>query len=544
MLPGVVVNETLKQTYYEKGYWTSKTVFNHFVEAVQRNPKQIAVVDKWQRLSYEALYERVLLLAAGLQQIGVKKGDFVSAQLPNWAENSMIYLACTRIGAVFNPIPATARFQEVRYIVGLVESKVLFIPDFFRGFDYIDMIVQVKREVDIPNVVVVNSSSARAKEDHSFPLFSELLYLKQADELILEEEVSSDDPLVVLFTSGTESQPKGVVHSHNTVLFTVKSMIQTLSITDQDAIFMASPLSHATGFLYAGNLPIVVGGKSVLMEHFSGKEALKIIADEKCTFTMGSTPFLHDLLMEVSEFTKNHDISHFRFFLCGGAPVPRQLVTEAIKIGFKVLGVYGASESAPHTISQLDDSEESIVSYDGKPVAGIEVKIVNENYETLPLGEVGEEASRGPNVFLGYFKRPDLTEKYLDQDGWYYSGDLCVLHPNDYIRVVGRKKDIIIRGGQNISPTEIEDILFKHPKIHNVAIIGIPDERMGEKAMALVIPNEGEEFTFDEMIEFLSQQNIAKYKYPEKLQIVDELPRTPSGKIQKFKLREQFVGTI
>lgn len=263
-----------------------------------------------------------------------------------------------------------------------------------------------------------------------------------------------------------------------------------------------------------------------------------LIVAEKCTFSMGATPFLHDILGEIAQSKECYDLSHFRFFLCGGAPVARSLLAEASKIGFKVLGVFGSSESPPHTVGRLDDSDEIIASSDGKPLPGVEEKIVDDERNLLPMGEIGEEASRGPNVFLGYYKHPELTHKYLDDDGWYYSGDLCYLQPNNYIRVEGRKKDIIIRGGQNISPSEVEDILFKHPKIKNVAIVGIPDERLGERACALVVLTEGEIFSFEEMIAFLAEENIAKYKYPEKLQVLEQLPITPSGKIQKYKLRE------
>ncbi len=213
---------------------------------------------------------------------------------------------------------------------------------------------------------------------------------------------------------------------------------------------------------------------------------------------------------------------------------------EANKSGFKVLAVYGSSESSPHAVSRLDDSDELIASSDGKPLSGIEVKVVDEQRNQLARGEIGEEASRGPNVFLGYFKQPELTQRYLDEDGWYYSGDLAIVRNDDYLRVVGRKKDIIIRGGQNISPAEVESLLYKHPKVERVAIIGIPDDRMGERACALVVSKEDHTFTFEEMIRFLSEQKIAKYKYPEKLYLVKELPVTPSGKIQKHKLVEMI----
>ncbi|WML31262.1 AMP-binding protein [Neobacillus sp. OS1-32] len=536
-MPPLFINEKLKQEYYDKGYWSTSTVFDHFFEAVNKFPDQIASVDNTRKLTYKQLLVEVNKTVNGLKQLQVKKGDFISVQLPNWVENVIIYLACAKIGAIYNPIPITARLQELKYIISLCESKVLFIPELYRNFNYMNLVKNVQRDHPISHVIVVRGDLNNEESD-AFIYFEELQTYLPTEIGQDDQEVKSDDLLVVLFTSGTESMPKGVVHTHNTILFVVKSMIETLFITKDDTVFMPSPVSHATGFLYGMNLPLTIGAKSVLMEHFVAKEALKMITEEKCTFSMGATPFLHDLLIEITRQEGKINLDHFRFFLCGGAPIPRHLVNEANKIGFKVLAVYGSSESPPHTVSRLDDSDELILSSDGKPVPGIDVKIVDNNHEELPDGEIGEEASRGPNVFLGYLKQPELTQKYLDHDGWYYSGDLCVLLPEQYIRVVGRKKDIIIRGGQNISPGEVEEILYRHPKVQQVAIIGVPDERMGEKAWALVVPVEGEKLTFAEMIEFLSQQNIAKYKYPEKLRLVSDLPRTSSGKIQKYKLRE------
>jgi acyl-CoA synthetase len=535
MLPGTIINEKQRQIYYENGLWSTSTVFDYFCETVNKFPRKIAIVDRGQKISYKMLFERVKQVANGLKNLQIKKGDFVSVQLPNWAENVIIYLACTKIGAIYNPIPYTARHQEVKYILSLCESKVFVIPEQFRNFNYIEMVNLIQDDIGIPRIIIVNGT-----EDNSFLLFEDVLSMESND--FDEDQVNADDPVVVLFTSGTESVPKGVIHTHNTVLYGERLLSESLSITQDDAVFMASPLSHSTGFLRGVNLPMMIGAKSVLMDHFSPGKALQIICEEKCTFSMGSTPFLYDLLGEISKNNNEYDLSSFRFFLCGGAPIPRHMVTEANNCGFKVLAVYGSSESSPHAVSRLDDSEELVVSSDGKPLPGIEVKIVDENRNELPQGEIGEEASRGPNVFLGYFKQPELTKKYLDEDGWYYSGDLGVLQPNHYLRIVGRKKDIIIRGGQNISPAEVENLLYKHSKIEKVSIIGVPDERMGERACAIVVPKEGQIFTFEEMIDFLSEQKIAKYKYPEKLYLTKELPTTPSGKIQKRKILEMLKG--
>lgn len=541
MIFGMKMNERLKNEYYAKGYWSNLTIYDSFIGTVNKFPNRIAVVENEIKWSYSELEGKVQRAANGLYQLGVRKGDCVSVQLPNWVEYFVLFLATNRLGAIFNPIPITARHQEVTYMLTLCESKVYFVASKFRNFDYVNMVKQFRGKVNIDHVFIVEKDEKFSNSSsHEYMTFETLLDM---DVQLLEYEqeiLNSDDPTVILFTSGTESLPKGVIHSHNTILFCERSLIQTLSITEKDAILMPSPLSHATGFLRGMILPCLVGAKCVLMEHFSARDALKLIEKEKCTFTMGASVFLYDILRELSKMNK-YDISSFRFFLCGGSPIPRHMVSEANEKGFKVLAVYGSTESSPHVVSRISDSEEKVTTTDGKPVDGIEVKIVDEEKNILPLGMIGEEASRGPNVFLGYLKQPEMTDKYLDDEGWYYSGDLCELHEDGYVQIIGRKKEMIIRGGQNISPREIEESLLKHQKVEKVAVVGIPDERLGEKTCAFVVPKKRNEFSFDEMISFLETQNIAKYKFPEKLEILDDLPSTASGKIQKNILRERYV---
>lgn len=540
MLQGMKINKEQQNQYYANGFWSTETVHDMFSKSVKKFPNNTAVVDKRRRVTYEQLHDYVLRFSAGLQKLGIRKGDFISVQLPNCVEYVITYLACARIGAIFNPIPTNIGESDIKYMLELCESKLYIVPNKHHRTDFIQLASSITNQLDIPYVMIVNYEDDQLKIESPLLSFEDVCDIKVDYNENFNYGVSADSPLIVLFTSGTESRPKGVIHSHNTVLFGEKQMQETLLVTENDAVFMASPLSHATGFLHGVNLPLITGAKSVLMDRFSAENALKLMVKEKCTFTMGATPFLHDMLEILLEDKRSYDLSAFRFFLCGGAPIPRHLVSQATEIGFKVLAVYGSTESPPHTVSRLSDSDEMIVSYDGKPLPGIEVKVVDDDRSTLVIEEVGEQASRGPNVFLGYFKQPELTNSYLDDDGWYYSGDLCKLFDNDYIRIVGRKKDIIIRGGQNISPVEIEDILYKHPSIQDVALVSVEDERMGERSCAFVTLKANKTFEFEQMIEFLEEQQIAKYKYPEQLEIMDKLPMTSSGKVQKYQLSELY----
>lgn len=540
MLSGMKVNEQLKKEYYAQGYWTSLKIYDHFKKTVEAFPKRIAVVDQYVSWTYEEVYRKVLKTAKALNQLGVKRGDCIAVQLPNWSEYVVLYLAINKVGAILNPIPITARAEDVIYMLNACESKVYFITSSFRNFNFINMMKQIENKVAVSHIIIVEKEKQN-KMDHNYLSF-ETFINTFIDETSKNEQTQlhADDPAVILFTSGTESLPKGVIHSDNTVLYSEKVLISTLEITENDAVIMASPLSHSTGFLRGMTLPLLVGAKSVLLERFTPEVFLRLIEQEKCTFSMGASVFLHDLLDGLAR-KDDYDISSFRFFLCGGSPIPKHIVKEADKKGFKVLSVYGSTESSPHIVNRITDSIEKISITDGKPVEGIEVKVVDEERNQLPTGFDGEEASRGPNVFLGYLNDREMTDRYLDDKGWYYSGDLCKLYEDGYVQVVGRKKEMIIRGGQNISPSEIEDILYKHPKLEKVAVIGIPDKRLGEKTCAFVVPKNRNPFSFSEMISFLEKQNIAKYKYPEKLEVLDELPSTASGKIQKNILQERYI---
>jgi non-ribosomal peptide synthetase component E (peptide arylation enzyme) len=523
--------------YTSKGLWGDKTVCDYLDETIKKYPDKIAVVDsRGKRLTYEALGRISERLSLGFLNLGIKKEDIVSIQLPNCVEFTCIYFALARIGVVFNTLAATYRHSEVRYILNFSESKTMIIPDEFRRFDYVDMIQELRPELShLEHVIVIGEKVPR--EMMSFKEFSERRWEEESSlEALEKNKPGANDVLSLLFTSGTEAQPKGVLHTHNAIIFGEKSFAQALELTSDDICFMPSPLTHATGFAHGVNLPMIMGPKAVSLEIWEPEDALKIIEKERCTYSMGATPFVRTLL-DCPNLHK-YDISAMRFFLCGGAPVPKELVMEGAKIGLKILPVYGLTESIPHVTGRLNDPPEKIYGTDGRPCPNIEVTIRDENRKVLSVGETGEEASRGANLCVGYFKRPDLNEKSFDENGWFYSGDLARLDEDGNLIIEGRKKDIIIRGGQNISVKEVEDMLLTHPKIYNVAIAAMPDKKMGEKACAFIIPHPGETVALEEVASFLMENKVAKFKLPERVELVDEFPMTPSGKIQKYVLRD------
>lgn len=347
--------------------------------------------------------------------------------------------------------------------------------------------------------------------------------------------LSPDDVIQLLYTSGTTGEPKGVMHTSNTMLSNLVPFAERLHLGADDIIHMPSPMAHQLGFMYGLVLPIMLGATAVLQDIFVAQAMAEQITSEGATFTMGATPFLNDLT-EYVERTGTATPT-LRVFVSAGAPIPRALVTKARQaLGAAIISAWGMSENGAVTTTRPEDPEEKTTATDGKALAGMEVRVVNASGDVMPSGEEGQLQVRGCSNFVGYLKRPELDN--TDAEGWFDTGDIARIDEDGYIRIAGRSKDIIIRGGENIPVVEIEGILFKHPKISGVAIVGYPDERLGERACAYVTLKEGATLAFEEMASYLKEQKMAIQYIPERLEIVDELPRTPSGKIQKFKLRE------
>lgn len=536
---GIKSIESRKQEYRQKGYWGDATLADYWKMAVLSSPEKVAVIDQQgTSYTYAELDDLAGRLAAYLKEVGVEPGDFVSFQLPGWAEYTVIYGACLKAGAVVNPILPNFRAEELSFVLNKCQSKVLFIPTEFRNFDYPGMVRTLMPKIPSLREVVMVEKDKKANEGMTLGRVIRE-FSPQAGNSIR----SADDLAAVLFTSGTEGFPKGVMLTHNNIISSERAFAAALNVTYLDVMLMPAPVAHATGFHHGVTLPFIVGAKSVLLDIFNPDTSLELIERERITCSMGSTPFVYDILRSLQK--KKYDISSLRFFLCGGAPIPRHMVKEALEAGFKVLGVYGATESVPHTAGRLDDPLERIISSDGVAVPNVEIKVVDEARQPVPVGVEGEEASRGPNVFVGYLKEPELTARVLDDEGWYYGSDLCTMDDDGYIRITGRKKDIIIRGGENISSNEIENIILQHPNVREAGVVAMPDQRLGERACVyLVLKNADQGLTMEEMTAFFEEKNVAKYKYPERLEIVESLPRTASGKIQKFMLRQDIKSKL
>lgn len=540
----MTIRTRLEKEYIEKytkeGYWINKTLSEYLDEAVEKYPDKEAVVDRDKRVTYLQLGQIVDRMALGLLELGIKRGDVVSFQLPNWLEAVVIHHAVAKIGAITSPILPIYRSTEVKYMLEHSESSLLIIPREFRRFDYINMIDELRKELPALKHILVIDGNKLPEGMLSFEEFMETKWEDRGDPMSLKSiKPDPNEVMLIMFTSGTEAEPKGVLHTYNTLAHECRSSIDAWQLREDDVLLIGNPVTHIGGLLHGLEMPQMLKAKLVLMDIWNPDRAIEIIEKERCTFTTGATPFLLGIIQ--SPALVEHDLSSLRSFPCGGAGVPPSAIRDFAS-RFPACHVgrgYGSTEYPTVSVNFLGEPLDKASERDGIPVLGTEVKIVDDTGREVPIGVSGEIIVRGPECFVGYLN-PDLNKIYFDKDGWFHTGDLGRIDEDGYVEVTGRKKDIIIRGGENISAKELEDVLFTHPDIDEVAIVGMPDPIMQEKVCAYVIPKPGRTITFDELVSFLQKKNIAKQKFPERLEIVDKFPMTASGKVQKFILRQDI----
>ncbi len=532
-------NEQRRAAYRQQGLWGDASLADYWQQTARAMPDKIAVVDNHgATYTYSALDHAASCLANWMLAKGIESGDRIAFQLPGWCEFTVIYLACLKIGAVSVPLLPSWREAELVWVLNKCQAKMFFAPTLFKQTRPVDLILPLQNQ--LPQLQQIVGVDKLAPATSSLSL-SQII----ADNTSLTTAITThgDELAAVLFTSGTEGLPKGVMLTHNNILASERAYCARLNLTWQDVFMMPAPLGHATGFLHGVTAPFLIGARSVLLDIFTPDACLALLEQQRCTCMLGATPFVYDLLNLLEK--QPADLSALRFFLCGGTTIPKKVARECQQRGIKLLSVYGSTESSPHAVVNLDDPLPRFMHTDGYAAAGVEIKVVDDARKTLPPGCEGEEASRGPNVFMGYFDEPELTARALDEEGWYYSGDLCRMDEAGYIKITGRKKDIIVRGGENISSREVEDILLQHPKIHDACVVAMPDERLGERSCAYVVlkaPHHS--LSLEEVVAFFSRKRVAKYKYPEHIVVIEKLPRTVSGKIQKFLLRKDIMRRL
>lgn len=527
------------EEYRASGSWTDTSLLDAFDAALVRTPQKAAVVaPDGSRVTYAETAASVEAIARNLHAVGIGPGDVVSMQLPNCIEFVLIHLAALRLGAVTNPLLPNYRAKELAYILKFAGTKACIIPGRYRGFDYPAMYAELRAGLPELKAVYVRGASAG---EGMLP-FGNLM--EKASSASLPPAPKDCNAVTLLaFTSGTESNPKGVMHSENSMMFGTLTMAKLLGLTSDDVVWAASPLGHGTGFQWGMRQAITIGGTIALQDIWDPAEAIRLIERERCSFTLAATPFAA-MLLESPEIGR-HDLSSFRIFGCAGAPIPEQLGRSfRERTGCTLIGMWGMTECFVGSASPPDDADAKLWMTDGRAMPdGGELAIFDETRtKILPPGETGELATRGPHVALGYFNDPERTKKTFREDGWLFSNDLATMDADGYIRIVGRMKDVVNRGGLKISVREIEEMLLAHGAFSSVAVVAVPDARLGEKSCAFVIPRSGRPPAFAEILTYLEGRGMAKYKLPEYFVPLPEFPMTASGKIQKFQLRDGFIG--
>jgi len=527
-----------------QGFWHDRTINDDLDACLAACPDKLALtavrvdLDETRRFTYRELARMADRIAVGLARLGVGRNDVVACQLPNWWQFTLTYLACSRIGAVMNPLMHIFRERELSFMLRHGEAKVVIAPKLFRGFDFEAMVTGLQPNLpDLRHVVIVDGEGGNSFEE----LLSGPEWESEPDaqNILTRSRPGPDDVTQLIYTSGTTGEPKGVMHSANTVMANIIPYARRLQLDAEDVVLMASPMAHQTGFMYGLMMPIMLKASAVLQDIWAPRKAIELFRAEKASFTMASTPFLTDLAKTVAE--SGLSVPTLRSFLCAGAPIPGPLVEQArAALGAKIVSAWGMTENGAVTLTQLEDDDERSFTTDGCPLPGVEVKVVDVEGNTLPPGEPGKLLLRSCSNFGGYLHRPHLNG--TDADDWFDTGDLARIDAQGYIRITGRSKDVIIRGGENIPVVEIESLLYRHPAIAMAAIVAYPDERLGERACVVVVPKPGQSIDLADIQAFLKSQKVAIQYIPERLLVREAIPSTPSGKIQKFKLREMLQG--
>ncbi|MBM3344709.1 MAG: AMP-binding protein, partial [Betaproteobacteria bacterium] len=479
--------------------------------------------------TYGELATQVTRCAHGLLALGFQPNDVMALQLPNWKEFLILHLAATRIGVVSSLITPMSRDREVAHMLKLSDAKLWVIPDRFRGFDYRDMAARLRAELPaLQHVMMVGEAG---KSEIAWDSFISTAH--PAREAPLPD---ANDVTEIVFTSGATGEPKGVMHTSNTIVAPQLALAASLQLRSDDVIHIASTIAHQTGFLNGVRLPIQLGATVVLQDVWNAEQMVEWIAQHRITVSSGSATFLLDLLRAKNLGECN--LSSFRIFRCGGGPIPRALLIEA-RDKLPHVGIHcgwGQTENAVVTLTRIGAPDEKLLNTDGCAQPGMAVRVVDDTNQLLPPGTEGRLQCRGPFMFVGYIKQEALTRENFDNE-WFDTGDLATLDAEGYVRITGRLKDIIIRGGENIPVKYVEDLLYEDPRVQDAAIVAMPDPRLGERACAFVICREGQTLDMVGVQNFLAARGVAKVYWPERLEIVDALPRTANGKIRKADLR-------
>lgn len=534
----------------------ARTIGAMLDDAAARFPQAQALVYREKRLTYSQLKRPAGAFAKGLMKLGIKPGQHIVLWLPNCLEWNSIFFAIAKAGAVI--VTANSRYSsyELQHILKNSDATSLIMAETFAGMNYLDILndfcpefshfapgqLKSERFPSLKNIIVLSASSYPGTFS-----FQEALAMGEEipDERLAQRQaaVKPEEAGIMFYTSGTTGLPKGCLLSHEAAYFYCRLSNQVLAYSHEDVILAAAPYFHMFGMYMHIITSVLAGARQVIMDMFNAQTALELIQQEKVTVFNG-IPTMFILCLERPDFSK-YDLTSLKKGMVGGATCPvevmKKIMDKSQGLGMDAINAYALTESGgPVTFTQWGDSLERRTKTIGKALAGIEIKVVDpQTGKGLPPGQPGEILIKSPGNMLGYYKNPQATEERL-KDGWLHTGDLAVADEEGYLKLTGRISDIIITGGFNVYPREIEEFLFTHPKIQDASVVGVPDRKMGEVVMAFIVPKLGEKLVYEEVAEF-AQGKVANFKVPRYVEFVESLPYVGVGKVQKFKLRNMAI---
>src|SRR6266849_1556728 len=479
------LTDELVARYQQSGHWGPETFSTILARRASTHPDRVAIVDRGCRVTYGELKTRVDRVAAGLGTLGIEAGDVVTIQLPNWAEFAYVFFALEQLGAVANQIGPDFRSREVDYILRFSESRAFVCPARFKGFDYVRMIGELRAGLpDLKTVCVLGAAPGLSTRG----LVSLDALLEDAGAVVPRVGQGANDVMRMAFNWG------------------YLTLVQA----------------------------VMAGARAVLLDQFGARAALELIQRERVTYIPTAPASIIAMLNEPE--LGRFDLSSLRVVITGGASCPVETIREfRARMRGHLIELYGMLETGFHTYTRFSDNPEAVTGTVGTVSSGLGLRLIDEAGRDVAVGAEGEIAAEGPSVHLGYHKNPQANAELFTADGWFRTGDLGQFDAAGNVRIVGRLKEMINRGGKKFFPREIEEILYTHPKILHAAIVGVPDPRLGERNCLCVIPRPGQALALDEVVAYL-KDGVATYKLPETIEVFDELPFTPTGKIQRHVL--------
>jgi 2,3-dihydroxybenzoate-AMP ligase/mycobactin salicyl-AMP ligase len=531
-----------RERYRRLGIWMGITFGDLIDRAADIYPRREALVDREMRFTYDEVRERVNRLAIGLIELGIKKTERVLLQLPNWAEFVFSYFALQKIGAI--PVLLIDRYRqyEISHLLKLTGAKAWIVPETYGKTDYLPIIEDIKSaNTGLKNVILVRGR--RRKDLIGLESLMERKISASSLELL---EKRRPDPMQVAHmgpTGGTTGLPKVVPRTHNDYLCRVRYASYALEMTLNDITLISAPIGHDLAFSMGLCTTLFSFGKVVMLDSTRAEDIVRTIEKEKVTYTAWTPTFVSRILE--FEGLKNYDLSSLKKMYCGGGASSEKLIREAFeKLKCVYVNAYGGTEGMKAQ-TRLDDPIEIVTRSVGKKVCPYDIyKVVDEKGNELPPGKAGELIIKGPCVFTGYFKSEEENKKVFTEDGFFRTGDIATIDDDGNITITGRIREMIKRGGESISATEIENLIYTHPKVALCAVIGMPDLKMGERVCAYIKPKEGERITFEEIISHLKEKKASVLQLPERIEFVDSMPLTAANKIDKRALREDIKKRI